>query len=583
MGRPAKIKFRFSISQPAKIGHEFWIYGKPYQPTMQDFTLAETKPTVLAGQEDLDDPASRIIKNKLKDVMDRTLKVELEQALAQHTSYEVVLSVIAPTPEEERDFGLPIQWTLETWAVPYGNLPTNTNDGKSREFPIVEEYKFEVVSPRASPIASIDIGLIIKPGIKAPTMLVVVAPLLYTFPTDCLVNGAGIVRTCSQSTPMPDGRRTAALAIDEPGLTSEPKNLVIKVQTPAKAPLAKAWFIEGRDAWTDEQYGWGEAEGIEIEQMAETSVTYPGIPAIEALMVFRFRTQVLIESGGWLQLSLPEGFAPVCKLRPVALPRTASCRVENPQTVLVLLNSTLVPGEYSFGIVVTPPAEQPLRNEFTIILRDRFGNVRDAAVDMPGLTVQEKLKIQATPLAWTNSKPLRATTITIGFEAVEPLPDLIVAPIQQVSEILITLPVGCSHMVEEVYDFTVINEQMPFKEGQWLDFMQKDRLRVILELNRTSWTTLKPGKYEFRFQVLLPAVLPMFNVWYIGLCSPNYLEGCNRIDDPAVLLTFPMPGFEFGDGHGGQANNGRSAEMRLHLGVYLASLSLLCLVWRPSD
>lgn len=555
MGRPAKVNFRFSLTQQPKVGHELWIYGLPYQPTMQQFSLSEA-PSFLNGVEE--DPSSRLVKTRIKDVLDRKLKVTLEQGLAALTVYEVSISVICPTAQEVTAVNAPIRWTLETWAFPYGALPTNSNDGQSREFPIVEEYEFQVLTSRAPPIAEVNVGIHVKPGIRAPTSLVVVAPLLFEFNANCLVaDGGGLIESCVPNTPMPDGRKTALLKVKEPGLSAVPNNLIIKVQTPAKPPLDKAWFIEGRDAWTDAQYGWGQAEGIVVEQMAETAVSYAGVPAIMTKMVFRFKTQVLIEAGGWLEVRLPEGFNPVCDgrfLDAIALPTTGGCRVVDPMTFIVTLNSTMVPGEYAFAISITPPSTQPLRNLITIILKDRTGTVRDAAVDMLGLNIQDKLKIKSTPLKWTQSKALRSSTITLGFEIMEPLPDLVVSTQQQISEILISLPVGFTHLIDEPFQFTAVNEDMPFKAGTWLDFMQRDRIRISLDLNRTSWTVLKPGKYEFFFSVLVPSPLPVFNVWHISLCSPNYPEGCNRITDPAVLLTFPSPGFRigqvYGDGRG---------------------------------
>jgi len=551
MGRPAQIEFRFSLTQPARVGNELWIYGLPYQPTMQMFSLAEA-PLVTFGT--IDDPSSRAIKNKLKDVLDRKLKVTLVQGLATYTVYQVVFSVILPTPKEKAALGKPIRWTLETWAYPYGEYPTNSNDGVSREFPIVEEYKFRVETSRAPPVAEVNVGIYVEPGINAPTSLVVVAPLLFNFSTDCLVNGGGFVSSCSPNTPMPDGRKTALLKVLEPGLQRPTTGLIIKVQTPAKAPLNKAWFIEGRDAFTDAQFGWGEAEGVVIEQMAETAVTYPGVPGIAAKMVFRFKTQVLIESGGSLQVELPEGFDPKCSgvyFDSIALPTTGGCKILDPTNLLVMLNSTMVPGEYALAITVSPPAQQPIRNAITLILKDRLGNVRDAAVDIVGLDIQDKLKIQSTPLMWSQSKALRSSVITLGFEAVEPLPDLVVGANQQVSEILISLPVGFVHLVNGMNDFTAVNEDMPFQDPNWLDFLQKDRLRITLNLNRSSWTTLKPGRYQFRFPVLVPSPMPIFNVWYVSLCKPNYPEGCNRVNDPGVLLTFPLPGFDIGEVYGG--------------------------------
>merc|ERR1740121_2259741 len=325
---------------------------------------------------------------------------------------------------------------------------------------------------------------------------------------------------------MPDGRKTAKLNIQPPGLTMTPPNVRIRVLTPAKAPLAKEWFVEGRDVWTDKQYGWGEAEGIDIQQMAETVAWYPGIPA---RMVWRFKSQVQISAGGWLHIVLPEGFQPECAapyLERISLPKSGGCRIEDPQNVLVFINSTITPGEYAFGFAITPPTLSPLRNTLSLFLKDVNGNVKDAAVDIPGLPIREKLKIKEMPITWTNSRPLRTSVITVGFQAVEPLPDLVVAPVQQVSEILILLPVGFTHLVNEINEFTNMNEDMPLRDDDWLDYMQKDRLRVMMNLNRTSWMTLKPGSYEFRFPVLVPSPLPIYNVWHIALRAPNYPNGC---------------------------------------------------------
>merc|ERR1719436_1129597 len=148
-----------------------------------------------------------------------------------------------------------IRWTIETWDFPYGQLPTNTNDGKTREFPIVEEYGFRVEAFRAPPIAEVEVSLFVTPGLQAPTALIVVAPLLFNFSRNCLVSGAEVVIDCNPSTPMPNGQKTAKLDVVETGLVGRVPEIRIRVSTPAKAPLERAWFIEGRDEWSDEQYG----------------------------------------------------------------------------------------------------------------------------------------------------------------------------------------------------------------------------------------------------------------------------------------------------------------------------------------
>ncbi|CAJ1331652.1 unnamed protein product, partial [Effrenium voratum] len=125
-----------------------------------------------------------------------------------------------------------------------------------------------------------------------------------------------------------------------------------------------------------------------------------------------------------------------------------------------------------------------------------------------------------------------------------------------VDEILITLPNGFVHNVEKPTDLQLMNENMPLREIDYLDYFQKDRLRISLELNRSSWITLKSGSYGFRFNVMVPSPLPTFNVWFLSLCSPNYPEGCTQITDPAVMATFAMPGFALND-----PANGLSAEL----------------------
>jgi hypothetical protein len=230
----------------------------------------------------------------------------------------------------------------------------------------------------------------------------------------------------------------------------------------------------------------------------------------------------------------------------ITLPDSGGCKTERPGLIYVYLNSTIVPAEYSFGHYVVPPVETPIRNVLSIILKDPDGTIRDAAVDLPGKSIWDKLKIQGRPLKWDLSKPGRTSSIEIGFTVVEPLPDNIVAPHQQVFTILITLPVGFIHLVQDSTDFQIVKgfENMPLAQPDWIDYMAKDTLRVYLNPNQTSWNALKADDYMFRFPVLVPHLLPAYNVWQVSLCRPGY-GPCNRADAPAVLVNFPMLGFEY--------------------------------------
>jgi len=274
----------------------------------------------------------------------------------------------------------------------------------------------------------------------------------------------------------------------------------------------------------------------------------------------------MVEAGASLHVTIPDEFAPDCsdgKLELIALPDSGGCDDSDPMHLVIAINSTIVPAEYTFAFQVTPPLVTPVQNQISIVLKDRYGNVRDAAVDMPGVEIQEKLRIAAKPLWWTQSRPGWPSRITCAFEALEPLPDYIVAPNQQISEILISLPSGFTHLVDTITDFTILNDDMPLADGNtWLDYMAKDRLRVILNLNQSSWTTLKSGIYSFQFQVRVPDPMPIFNVWHISLCRPNFPGGCSRISDPAVLINFAIPGFRIGQEPPGGSSSSSLAASR---------------------
>jgi len=425
----------------------------------------------------------------------------------------------------------------------------NTNDGKSREFPIVEEYTFRVTVSRAPPTAEIELSLFIDPHLSIPTEFKVVAPVGFNFTGPCLVAGQPFVTECNPGQPFADGRSTAVLTCQESGIRNPIPDLRIKVTTPKTTPLAKNWFVEGIDVLKEAQLGWGEATGFDVRNMSDISVTYPGIPGELGMIVWRFRTEVMVEAGGYLEISIPPSLNGECfpgRFEVITLPSAGGCINPAPGEFKVFLNSTIVPSEYAFAFYVVPPLDTPARNVLSITLKDKDDQVKDAAIDLPGYEIREKLKIKAKPLYWDLSEPGRPTMVEIGFTVIEPLPDNIVAPEQQVWTILLTLPVGFIHLVENRNDFQILNEDMPLRQPQSLDYMQQDRLRVFLNPNQTAWMALRSGVYKFRFQALVPELLPAYNVWQVSLCRDGY-GPCNRNTAPAVLVNFAIKGFEFNE------------------------------------
>jgi hypothetical protein len=565
MDRPAFVEFHFELTQHAHVGHQLRVYAPPYSPTLLTSNalavdLVEALTGDLAGSLSSSlSLASRTIDNEILYMSGGELRTRLDKEMLPFTVYELRMSVVCPSANCANAGD--IYWTIET--VDGEQYPANTNDGDSRNFEIVEVLGFQVLSMFTPPTAEVEVSIVIQPGIDPIYELHIVAPLTFNFSANCLVYGGAEVLDCQPGKVVADGRATAILTCREDGFTVMPEDVRIRVHTPRLQPTEKAWFVQAVNPLDEVQTAWGEAEGIEVEQMLDTAVVYPGVPAVTARMVWRFRSQVVVQAGGYLQIDLPPGMEPECSgdnFESLALPSSGGCDIQlNGERVLVFINSTIVPAEYAFAIQVTPPVSTPFFNKVSLTIRDQHNNVRDAAVDLEGYPIYEKLRLQEVPMYWNGVvKPGRTTIVTIGFEVLFPLPDLVVAPEQQIEEILITLPTGFTHEVNSLTDFTLVNEDMPLEDstfGAYLNYMEKDRLRVILNLNKTSWTTLKVDRYQFRFPVTVPSPLPIFNVWHLSLCHRQFPGGCSKRSDPSVLITYAIPGFSYGqlapgvDGH----------------------------------
>jgi len=56
--------------------------------------------------------------------------------------------------------------------------------------------------------------------------------------------------------------------------------------------------------------------------------------------------------------------------------------------------------------------------------------------------------------------------------------------------------------------------------------------------------------YRFQWPILVPAVMPKYNIWELTVCSPAIRnESCTGSNDPRALVTFPLAGFAMGESH----------------------------------
>lgn len=488
---------------------------------------------------------------------DTQVTMQLQQPLEAFVTYKVLMSALAPTKAQVSAHGAPVTWRLQT--LDGGELPLNTNDGASAVFKLSEEYEFEVLAPRAPPGALVEVRLLVNPRLSAPiTEFRIVAPPGFNFTSSCLVSGYPQVVGCVPDSLVADNRWTALLGLPEAGINVQPPDLRVMARTPSTVPVVTEWFIQGRDVYKDTEAGWGRAAGFQIIQMPDTRTTFPAVPAIRARMLWIFRPAVMIAAGGYIEVELPPLFVAHCgadAFHAHVLPHSDTCQVLSSggagggPVVVVSVNTTIVPDVlYTFEIGVTPPAETPAVNEFALTIKDSQGAVRDAARDIPGPQIQSLLRVAQQQLLWTSSRPSRESMVTLGFRVLEELPDVAVSLEQQVGEILIVMPSGFEHRVNTYKDFTLSSNDMPLlgehSAGNWLDLLHRDRLRLILDLNRSSWTRLPVGVYQFRFPIQVPGSLPEFNVWQMALCRPDF-GGCLAMSDSAVIVQFAQAGFTF--------------------------------------
>ncbi|CAK0879861.1 unnamed protein product, partial [Prorocentrum cordatum] len=195
MDQVAYAKFDFYVTQTAFVGTELVISGSPYVPISGQFLVQKKQTTVslFAGSA-----VAEVIGTTNIVFANGSLRAILEDVLVAYEIYQVEMSVMTPRPYEvqaaESSSIGNIYWTINTEDG--DELPVNTNDAESRAFKVVEQLGFNVSSAFSPPTAEVTVSLTISVGLYHPTELTIVAPLGFTFPTDCLVFGGIEVLAC---------------------------------------------------------------------------------------------------------------------------------------------------------------------------------------------------------------------------------------------------------------------------------------------------------------------------------------------------------------------------------------------------
>jgi len=219
----------------------------------------------------------------------------------------------------------------------------------------------------------------------------------------------------------------------------------------------------------------------------------------------------------------------------------------------------VAPGDYSFSIEADIPVDIPDETEFSVLLYDRHGDVQDAAMNIFGPNVTDKLIIMVPTdqqgFKWQpptiEAGSVTVVTFLLSFEQDVP-PDPAEPPV--IGNILFTLPKGFMHDIRVPNDFMYDSDWAPFAEigggGPKIHYKQLDRVRLTVDNGQYSdeVKTIIKKQYSFSFPVIIPEIIPTTNIWTVSVCSTED-GGCMSPEDSSVLLNFPLAGFQIGDTH----------------------------------
>jgi len=565
MNEMALVQFFFKVTQQGNKGDKIRLRAPPYMFYESEFELRD----IVAGVPVATKHYS-IVHGEIVEVIDGPLWVNVE--------YQVSASVMTPGVPNPED----AMWSIEI-IDDLDPLPLNTNDALTKAFLLVEQLSVRVVAGRTPPMAEIDAEIIVKPKATRPTELIVVAPPQFNFTTDCLVSGGlnNEVQSCYRTGNVAN-RAAAVIVCREGGLLAPPEDVRIRIIAPAATLGDSSWFVSARNRATGQVLGWGEdPQGVEVSQMRDAGVVYPGIPQVSGTMVFRFSTNVKVDEGGKLRVGYPRSITVNCEgdfLSKIALKGDVRCN-NNPRKGYFDLEMPrpLPPGQQAFAVSATPPSAVEQENIFYLMVLDPHARVVDAAMYIPGMDILHGISVNALPIIWAGSEANRLSSVTLGFELTAELPE---NDPPWVYELCITVPQDFSQEVQRNTHVELSGVQLPTrKDSPFLDFSSPSRLRILLDPQETK--VLEPGKYRIKFPARVPARMPANNVWLLTLCSNPELHGvagCNGPDSPAAMVTMPFPGFDLGETHPSSAltpTAGMAHNRRGRITAWLAALLLV--------
>jgi len=489
------------------------------------------------------------------------LTAVLDGPLLAGTDYEVCLKVRTPPTQGELDS----TWRIEVFSD-YGEAGQqlhDTNDATTTAFRLVDSVILQVTSLDAPPEATVTARITLALASTMPSEIFIVAPLGFNFTEDCLEQGGwnGEIVSC---TPVNNvaGRATARLVCKSGGISGDVSGIWVSVTSPAASAVDPSWYVSVVDA-SGQQEGWGhDPVGFSVAQMLGSTVVYSGVPDMSGLMIVGFVTRKQIPSKGKIRVGYPSTFIILCEgafFEQLGLRGDFSCTVGDGYFELTI-DYPISIGQQAFAVTATPPAAEPVDNSFYIKLIDTDEEVIDAAMNIQGLQIQHGLPMTALDLTWSNSEAGQRSTVSLGFELVSDLPELN-PPV--LHELVVQLPPDFSQQVTNALHIEWADKALPYAQATpaglldgplmpvWLDATDPSRLNIFLD--EAAAEDLEVGTYRFSFPVVVPALIPAYNVFTVTLCTPPPVNAtytlCTGAQDSRALVSFPITGFNLGEIH----------------------------------
>lgn len=530
MGEQVRIEFHFTTTMQGILGSmlriksaPYTLYASPFEMKSLGTHVAVTVITVSGGE----------------------MVTRVEDNIWVGQEYMVAVRADAPflvLPEDS-------MWTLD--IIDENPLQVATNDALTEGFPLVDVIEFAVSSGTPPPMATVAVFLDVDPKYWRPTTMLLVAPEGYNFTADCLEHPGdfGEIESCRYVglNPGPPQRAMAEIKVAaEYGLLSPPSFVRIRIITPAANPDNPSWYM--RLSNSTMEHGWGEDPvGISVRQMLGAAVLYPAVPAIEGQMAFTFITGLQVDEGGQLKVFYPSSVVIQCNgayLHKIYLTGRVDCNNYPASGFFeLIMERPLPPGVQAFAVTSVMPQAIYEANEYSIMLFDPSGEVVDAAMGIPGLPMQLGLDVGYSDITWSSSEPNKPGTVTLGYEQLSDMPELVLSP-PIVAELVFTVPPDFFHAVTRAAQVEQMADLLPLIPGdtEWIDFSNPTRVNIFLDQQAMQVKT--PGLFRFQIPVMVPGRMPNNNLWTLTLCSPSPTNAsCTGPEDPRMMVVFPMSGF----------------------------------------